>query len=371
MKIILSFPRVNSPNPGMARLQQSKIYAEHEFALKSADTNVSVGAAREFIAFWKPSGCIVNNDRLPADLFSGIPTVYLHRSIQKLPPRTALVAYDENAIAELAARELLSRGYASYVYIPHNMTAAWDNRRMRSFIRGMDINFGEVSVYPSPPMFPHTVRAQKKLASWLKRLPRPIGIFAACDRVAALVLDACIFAGLHVPDDAAIIGVDNDETICETTHPALTSIYFDHEANRRRTLDLLVELIGNVPRKQKVIHYQPAGIVRRGSSMLLRRPDSAVVAARDLIRQRATQGLKARDVLATFDCGRRMAEIRFRMATGHSVLEEILAERRRQAEALMKSHSLKTVGIAARCGYASWSSVHRLLHKSRESATEE
>ena len=369
MKIILSFPRVNSPNPGMARLQQSKIYAEHEFALKSADTNVSVTAAREFIDFWHPAGCIVNNDRLPVELFRGIPTVYLHRSIQKLPPRAALVSYDENAIAKLAARELLSHGYASYVYIPHNMAAAWDNRRMKGFIRAMDINFSEVSVYPSPPMFTHTVRAQKKLASWLKMLPRPIGIFAACDRVAALVLDACIFAGLNVPGDAAIIGVDNDETICETTHPALTSVYFDHEADRRRTLDLLMDLIGNLPQRQTIIHYQPSGIIRRGSSMPLRHIDPAVVAARDLIRQRATQGLKARDVLATFDCGRRMAEIRFRAATGHSVLEEILAERRRQAEALMASRTLKTVGIAARCGYASWSSVHRLLHRSRGFST--
>ena len=87
-----------------------------------------------------------------------------------------------------------------------------------------------------------------------------------------------------------------------------------------------------------------------------------MLAACELIRQKACEGLKARDVAATFRCGRRMAEIRFRAALGHSILDEIRSVRRTRAEmALSPFRTQLRDEVAALCGYSSWSSVHRLL----------
>lgn len=164
-----------------------------------------------------------------------------------------------------------------------------------------------------------------------------------------------------MPGDVAVIGVDNDERLCETARPTITSVAIELGKYAYPAFDMLQRLIDRKSRLTTIVKVKPTGVVRRGSTMRFKRTDKEVIAARDLIRANACKGLKARDVAALFPCSRRMAEIRFRAATGHSILEEINARRREFAQALLKEKALTTTGIAAACGYASWSSVHRLL----------
>ena len=167
---------------------------------------------------------------------------------------------------------------------------------------------------------------------------------------------------MNIPEDVAGLGVDNDEAVCEAQRPTCSSIATDIISMRNESFRLLEQIISGKPPANRQVTVKPLGVVRRASTLRAAKNDPAVRAACELIRQKACEGLKARDVTAIFPCGRRMAEIRFRAALGHSILDEIRAVRRRRAQMAMQPFRTQLRDeIAALCGYSSWSSVHRLL----------
>ena len=129
----------------------------------------------------------------------------------------------------------------------------------------------------------------------------------------------------------------------------------------------VVKLLGQrLKRPCATLHpvlLKPLRLVRRNSTARFTRSDKKVAEALDLIQQKACSGLKARDVAAIFPCSRRMAEIRFRATTGHSILEEIDLVRLAKTRQLTKDKTLLNDTIAYCCGYRSWISVSRLLAK--------
>ena len=133
--------------------------------------------------------------------------------------------------------------------------------------------------------------------------------------------------------------------------------------NAANHIPVIKELLSGVRRKTKIIREAPTGVVRRASTMRFARTDHKVLAAVELIRLRACDGLTANEVIGTFGCSRRMAETRFRATTGHSILDEIQEIRMKKAKELLSAGNLKADEIAARCGYRSRSSVFRLLAK--------
>ena len=343
----------------------TNLYERYGLSVKFADANVSSAKeVAELIEFWQPDGCIVNNDKLPEKLFAGLPTVFLHRDIKPGNPRHATVRLDEKAIAAAAAHHLLSLELASYAYVPPDSEENWSRLRERHFVSILGLNGRGVACYAHPKRRVSATGRLAHLASWIESLPRPVGIFAANDAVAAAVNAACDHSKLAIPDDVALLGVDNDESICEVLRPTLSSIAVDVPSAICETAHLLWMLISRKRIEERNSTIAPIGVVRRASTFRLKRSDHAVVAACELIRKKACCGLKARDVAATFPCGRRMAEIRFRAMLGHSILDEIRAVRRKRA--MMAVTPFRTMlydEVAALCGYHSRSSVHRLLRK--------
>lgn len=362
MRTILRFPRLGGiwlPKTTVL----AKLDGQYGFSVKVADVHVGKREdVAELLAFWKPDGCIVNNDAVPEDAFSKFPTVFQHRVLKANNPRHATISFDEKAVAETAARHLLSLDLASYAYIQPQTNEYWSQMRERHFVRILGLNGHGVAVFAPAQKRLSPPKRLSRLADWLANLPRPVGVFAANDTVAATVNDACDYANLAVPQDVAVIGVDNDERVCEMTHPTLSSIAPDIMAYRDGSYRLLSRLIAGERPKERHLTISPLGVVRRASTLRAAKNDPAVLAACELIRQKACEGLKARDVAATFPCGRRMAEIRFRAALGHSILDEIRSVRRARAEtALSPFRTQLRDEVAALCGYSSWSSVHRLL----------
>ena len=361
MRTILRFPRSVENSSKSAHL--AAIDDRYDFSVKFADVNISTPEeVAELLAFWHPDGCIVNNDRLPMAAFAAYPTLFQHRVSETGNPRHATIAFDEKAVAETAAHHLLSLDLASYAYVPPLANEQWSNMREQHFVHILGLNGHGVASYVHPRNRLSAPKQLARLADWLVNLPRPVGVLAANDTVAATVIAACDHRRLDVPQDIVVLGVDNDEAVCEMTRPTLSSIATDIITVRDESHRLLERLISGESLECRRVTVKPLGVVRRASTLRAEKNDSAVVAACDLIRRRACDGLKARDVAATFPCGRRMAEIRFRAMLGHSILDEIRAVRRERA--LMATRPFRTQlrdEIAALCGYSSWSSVHRLL----------
>ena len=360
MKTILRFPRTNDI-PIRATL--SALDDEFGFSSRCADVGVSTSAeVSELLEFWRPDACVVNNDNLPAKAFAAYPTVFLHRTGKSNNPRHAMVSFDEKAVAETAAHHLLSLNLASYAYVPPNTAEEWSRERERHFVRILGLSGYGVATYVHPKSRLSVPRRLSRLADWIADLPRPVGIFAANDSVAANVTAACNHRHIDIPQDVAVIGVDDNKEVCEASRPALSSIANDVIATRIETLRILERIVSGHEPDSRHVEIEPRGVVRRAAPLRAKKADPAVLAACELIRKEACNGLKARDVAATFPCGRRMAEIRFRAVLGHSILDEIRAVRRERARtAVTPFHTMLCDEVAELCGYHSWSSVYRLI----------
>lgn len=364
MDTILYFPR-NAVDETLSPLQRTENISRLGFNLQTCDVGATPAQARSFIRFWKPVGCIVNNDRLPAEIFRGIPSIFSHRDPRTVPSQSALFAYDEDAVASTAARELLRLNLVSYGFVPDPSDEYWSRQREQGFLHAMQVNFKLKNTSVCPIRSKAQTQILEGISKWLLKLPKPIGVFAANDTTAQIVANACVHAKLAIPDDVALLGVDNIVSICEKHDISISSIEVEQIANIEVQVRALRDILSHTRRKAKVIRVAPLAVVRRASTMRFAQTDHDVQSAVEMIRRRSCDGLSASDVVKTFDCSRRMAEARFRTVTGHSILEAIRNARLDKARELLAAGKLKGPEIAARCGYRTWSSVYRLLQSSR------
>ena len=200
----------------------------------------------------------------------------------------------------------------------------------------------------------------RDLRRWLRDLPRPCGIFAANDEVSNLVRGVCAAEGLKIPDEIAIVGVDNDESVCMSVRPNLSSVLADNEQMGFLAAHLLAEQFRQPNLRPTSRVVPPLMVIRRDSTRRHTCTDSRVSKAIDLIREKACDGLRARDVLRVLDGARRTAEMHFREATGRSVLEEIQRVRLERACELLTDRSRPIKVVANLCGYASESAFRKV-----------
>ena len=256
-------------------------------------------------------------------------------------------------VAELAARELLQLNYTHFAFVHYPNSRIWSNERARQFRKLI-----EMHGYSCPEFVPDnegdTQDWLNRLQDWMATLPRPCGIFAANDEVSNHIRGICRSKKWRVPNDIALVGVDNDESICESAHPRLSSVLADNEQMGFLAAQLLAERIDSPNLEPARRTVPPLMVVRRESTRPYRAPNENVAQALELIRDKACEGLRARDVIAVMKGARRTAEMRFREATGHSILEEIISVRMLRAKELLMSDSTRPIKIVAQmCGYAS------------------
>ena len=200
-----------------------------------------------------------------------------------------------------------------------------------------------------------------RLKPWLLKLPKPCGLFAANDDIAAVVLDACRAGGLSVPDDIAVIGVDDEPSVCETTKPSLSSVRPDFERAGRLAVDLLVRRLAQPGLAEEHLLFPVAGVTLRQSTRRLAQPNAKILAALEFIRREATHGIKAADVVAFLGLSERLAETRFKAATGHRITEEITEVRLAHALERLRDPQQALGPIANLCGWDSDIYLKRLF----------
>ena len=321
--------------------------------LQTIEVMPSVPDLREMLKFWSPDGCIVMCARdgapFPISELRHVPLVCIDRVDGRERRNVAHVRCDNAAVARVAAHELLSSETKSHVFIRSEKNFPWCRERETEFARLLKMN-GKRLVSVSPGRFDDTGCVQR-IAGALERLPKPIAVFAANDAVAEKTLAACRRLGFAVPDDVALLGVDDDPDICEYATPTLSSIGIDFRASGKRAAEALHAMMSGSGKDPTSVTYPPTRVIRRESTRRLKKADSKVNEALEMIRKDLR--VTAAKVAATFPCSRRMAEIRFRAATGRSILEEIQLARLDRAKELIGKRSLQIAAIADFCGYRS------------------
>jgi LacI family transcriptional regulator len=201
-----------------------------------------------------------------------------------------------------------------------------------------------------------------RLGEWLAALPRPAAVMAAQDAMALVVLDAAASAGLQVPKDLAVLGVDNDELLCETAEPPLTSIAIDHVRLGELAAEEMRRMLEQ-PGSRPLGRLAPVrGVVERQSARSLAPTAALARRAAAWIRHNAgTCGIGAADVARSMGASRSLLDQRFRKTTGESVQETIRRVRLEAVCAKLRSSSLPIGQIARSCGFASETHAMRLF----------
>lgn len=259
---------------------------------------------------------------------------------------------DMAAIGRLGAQHLRERGYQRFAFC--GFTAeTWSAERLAGFVRALPGY--TVAEFSSPWRGPHAPawdRDQSRLAAWLTRLPKPVGLMACNDVRGQQVLNACRSVGLAVPDQIAVVGVDDDQVLCELCSPPLSSVRPNAERIGYEAAELLERLMGRAARDGLDRLIEPHDVVTRHSSDAVGVDDADVAAALALIRAEACHGLTVPRVVSRLAISRSQLERRFRTHLGRSPQAEIRATQLRRAQQLLTESDLSLAVIANLSGFS-------------------
>ena len=309
---------------------------------------VDVRRVRQLLGFWHPDACIVESGDdvkyCPASAFTGVPTVFIDRDPKSLPRSATTVNIDSGEVGATAARELMSLGLSHFACLPVAKDVFWARDRTAAFVDALKLNGRSCDVFGGSGN-----EMTAAVTRWLAGLPRPCGIFAATDRLGVLLLPAIRRIGASVPDDFAVVGVDNDETLCETSTPTLSSVAPDFRQAGRMAVGRLLGQIGGMR-----LLFGVSRLVRRASSFLpLRHARPGLAAVADAIRLHACDGLTAAAAAKEMGVSRRLAERLFKEATGRTLLDAIHSRRLERAAELVRESATPLEMIPGLVGWRS------------------
>jgi LacI family transcriptional regulator len=274
---------------------------------------------------------------------------------------------DNQAIGAIAARHFLARGYRNFAWFPFTNDLVNEERRdgYARTITGAGFRFKTL-----PPL--HELRQFAWYGNWTKNLarvreairalPKPVAIFCYNDCAAANILSACQQLGLPVPEQVAIVGVDNDELLCESVTVPLTSVIHDLEGVGYQGAALLQKLMDGTKPPRRVVRIAPKGIVTRQSSDMLAVDNLEVAhALRSIWDRYAEANLQVADVVAATRMSRRPLEIAFKREVGRTINHEITRVRIEKVKDLLRHTDLSITGIAAATGFTRPNHLHRVF----------
>ena len=266
------------------------------------------------------------------------------------------VATDNWAIGRLGAEHLLGCGFESFAYFgtPRTRYHSWSAQRGLAFADRLKSAGFTCRSYVGRHRTARRWNAlQERLVGWLKTLPRPVAIMACDDPRARHVVEACRQAKLGVPDDVAILGVDNDPMMCEMSVPTLSSIEQNAEAIGYTAATALRRMLGRNKEVKRWATVPPLRVVTRRSTDVIASKDCVVVGALRYIRERRSKVLQVTDVAEYVAVSRTTLDRHFQKAIGRSVHDELERVRLETAKHLLATTDLPIKSVAHQSGFRS------------------
>jgi len=323
--------------------------------------NITTHLAQAAVDQWRFDGAIFDGDKHWLEFIEplGVPMINVGRLGSR--SKALHVTIDDAQVGRLAAEHLLQRRYAHFGFAGHG-DIDFSIEREEAFRKAASGEGRTLSVYHQPmEQFPQA--RERALEVWLSRLPKPVAVFACNDTLASRTLAACHAAGLNVPADVALLGVDNQQLVCELARPALSSILYPGVEIGMTAGKLLEKCMQGQRVPQRECRIPSAGVVARTSTDVFQYGDEEVGEAMRFIREHAHEPIDVVDVLAAVPVSRSVLERRFRRVLGSTPLREIQIAHVNLAKSLLKQTSLSTSAIAERCGCRYGSHLSQLFKK--------
>ncbi|MGB7158294.1 MAG: XylR family transcriptional regulator [Tepidisphaeraceae bacterium] len=308
----------------------------------------------QWLARWEGDGIIGRiTDPAAAKLVksTGLPLVDVLGVVRR--PDIPLVHSDDAAVGRMAAEHLLERGFRHFgCYGPPD--AIWMQQRRAAFEQTVAQAGGDCLHYEKHWIVAGPTgwdSAEEQLASWLSALPKPAGVMTANDQLGQRLLSAARRAGIHVPEELAVVGVDDDRATCEVCDPPLSSIQVDSEQQGYKAAELLDALMNGEPPPPEPVLVQPTGVHIRQSSNILAIDDPYIADAVRFIREYACEGIGVEDVLREVPLSRSVLQRRFRRLFAQTANSMIVEMRLRRAQQLLIETDFSIGRIAEMAGF--------------------
>ncbi|HAL45114.1 MAG: hypothetical protein A2Y12_03380 [Planctomycetes bacterium GWF2_42_9] len=242
-------------------------------------------------------------------LYLKIPKI-VHSTQQEIPDVSTIYT-NSKKIGQFAAEYFINLGFTNFAYCGFE-ELAWSNLRYKEFVR-------HLKTKGFSPIFKYN---KQNIIDWLKILPKPVCIFACNDDYGVRILQSCKVAGLSVPEEIAVLGVDNDELICGLSLPSLSSIDLNFERSGFEAAKLLNETMSEKKRNRHIV-VEPTDIITRQSTNIFAVDDEQVVKALIFIRENYQNPIQVKNVVDATTLSRRELEQRFQSKLKRSIKDEI------------------------------------------------
>lgn len=275
------------------------------------------------------------------------------------------VMVNHREAGRMAAAHLLDRGLRHLAYFGWSGLWYSEERRLGFFERAAEAGVRGVAYLRIPREDSH-VKWSVRIADamkWLSSLPRPCGIFAVHDYRAQFLVEVCAEAGLRIPEDIALIGMDNDETICEHSIPTISSVSRNSERVGWEAMRLLDRMLKGETHVKDVL-IEPDGVVARQSTDREYSSDPLVQHALDFVRENLTSQLNISTIAERLGVSKRTLETRFKSSCGSSPHYFITKLRVEYAKTLLlRPQKLNIEQVAAKCGLGTAATVHAAFRR--------
>lgn len=298
---------------------------------------------------------------------SGLPTVLFEPTVRrsrrrKRPSNVVTFLYDHFSEGVTAADYYLERGYEHFAYVGTAERTAWSDARQQGFLRRLARAGKSALVYPPPPRrlcgeFPTEA---PRLTKWLSGLPHRTAVFVAHDERAQQVISCALHAGLEIPDSFAVLGVDNDELLCTTAMPTISSIPVDAKEMGYRFAQTLDDLLHGRPTDVGV-RVSHTSVISRRSTEAFALPDPFLARALSYAAANLANRPRIDDLAREAHCSKRHLQIRALKVLGHPLKDELMRLQAKEAHRRLSLPTANVRDVAAACGFCTVAHMRQRL----------
>jgi LacI family transcriptional regulator len=272
---------------------------------------------------WNAKGILVGYARYREVKSLRLPTVAA-MGTRRLHERHAQVVTADRKIGKMGASTFLGLGLRHFAFCGLEGLKFSDDRSA-GFVQEIEDAGFTVDVYASAIRNPshYWYSEIRQLGRWLTRLPKPAGVMACNDDRARMILEICRTENVHVPDEIAVLGVDNDEQVCKSASPPLSSVALAAERGGYEAAALLASMLSGQKPANTVVTVNPTHVVCRQSTDLLAIQDAVMSRALRFVRENANRNLQVVDLAKAMGLSRRALQDRFKRFLGRTPMQEI------------------------------------------------
>ncbi|MFG0247409.1 MAG: substrate-binding domain-containing protein [Phycisphaeraceae bacterium JB051] len=321
---------------------------------------------------WEPTGIIAHmgSEQVVSDFKQwGVPLVNVSNAVRGNDPPH--VGEDDHAVGVMAAEHLLEKGLEHFAFCGDLSRGYACDRRdgFRQTVTALGFDCDEFALLPNAAQMAYlsgnylSSDSERALLDWLAQLPKPTGILVYQDYMGFILCELCRQAGIRIPEELAIIGVDDDETACDFAYPPISSVRSPLEMVGYEAARVLDQLMRGTSAPEHPILLQPSAVTVRQSTDITVCADPDLALALRYIRSHADQPIQVDDLLNEVLISRRSLESKFKQHLNRTPLSEIHRVHVEQAKRLLTETQLPIPRVAESSGFTNAAQMNTVFRK--------